>query len=83
MQIDSLSTRLFGNRIYVDVEIGVRDDLTLVAAHRIAETVHTAIEANFPQVKHCMVHVNPASEGLHTSCPMLPPDLLPPRGTQP
>lgn len=76
---DSLNTRMFGNRIYVDIEISVKDNLTLLQAHHIAEMVHTAIEANFPLVKHCMVHVNPLSEDCHDSCPMLPPELLPKR----
>lgn len=75
--LDMLNTRMFGNRIYVDVEISVKDNLTLLAAHHIAETVHAAIEANFPLVKHCMVHVNPLSEESHDACPMLPPDLRP------
>ena len=75
--LDSLSTRMFGNRIYVDVEISVDDYLPLIEAHHIAETVHSAIEANFPLVKHCMVHVNPASEKEHDYCPVLPPELLP------
>ena len=75
--MDSLHTRMFGSRIYVDVEISVKDDLTLLQAHTIAETVHTAIEANFPLVKHCMVHVNPVSESIHDACPMLPPELRP------
>lgn len=74
---DSLSTRMFGNRIYVDTEISVKDNLTLLQAHHIAEMVHSAIEANFPLVKHCMVHVNPLSEDCHDACPMLPPELLP------
>lgn len=75
--LDSLHTRMFGNRIYVDIEISVKDDLSLVNAHRIAETVHTAIEANFPLVKHCMVHVNPLSETSHEACAVLPPELRP------
>ena len=75
--LDSLATRIFGSRIYVDVEISVKDNLSLLAAHAIAETVHTAIEANFPLVKHCMVHVNPVSEEFHERCPLLPPELRP------
>jgi len=63
--LDTLNTRQFGNRAYVDVEISVDDSLTLLAAHEIAETVHAAIEIRFPEVKHCMVHVNPASELHH------------------
>jgi cation diffusion facilitator family transporter len=59
--IDQLKTRIFGDRIYVDVEIGVDIGSTLCEAHDAAERVHEAIEARFPKVKHCMVHVNPAN----------------------
>lgn len=58
--VDMLQTRMFGNRIYVDVEIGVNKSLTIEAGHEIAEHVHDALELNFAQVKHVMVHVNPA-----------------------
>lgn len=58
--VDRLSTRLFGNRIYVEVEISADGDLSLNDAHAIAQRVHDSIEAQFPDVKHCMVHVNPA-----------------------
>lgn len=58
--IDLLQTRIFGNKIYVDVEIEADGSYTLKEAHAIAETVHDDIERNFPKVKHIMVHVNPA-----------------------
>ena len=59
--IDLLRTRMFGNRIYVDVEIVVDGTYTLQKAHRIAEAVHNAIERDFPKVKHIMVHANSAN----------------------
>lgn len=58
--IDQIKTRLFGSRIYVDVEILVDGEATLNEAHAVAQRVHDAIEREFPKVKHCMVHVNPA-----------------------
>ena len=61
MGIDMLQTRIFGNKIYVDVEIQVNASYTLQVAHNIAEAVHEDIEENFPKVKHIMVHVNPAN----------------------
>lgn len=61
LTIDSLKTRLFGSKMYVDVEIGCNGEWTLFTAHEAAECVHLAIEENFPDVKHCMVHVNPKS----------------------
>ena len=60
LQIDLLHTRVFGNRIYVDIEIGADGSLTLEEGHEIARQVHNAVEERFPDVKHIMVHVNPA-----------------------
>ncbi len=57
--VDLLQTRIFGNKIYVDVEIEVNASYSLREAHRIAECVHDTIEQSFPKVKHIMVHVNP------------------------
>lgn len=57
--IDELKTRLFGAKIYVEVEIAVSPTLTLQAAHDIAQEVHDSIEGHFDAVKHCTVHVNP------------------------
>lgn len=59
MSIDSLKTRIFGAKLYVDVEIGCNGEWTLYRAHSVAENVHNSIENDFPDVKHCMVHVNP------------------------
>ena len=58
--IDMLQTRIFGNKIYVDLEIETDGSYTLSKAHTIAETVHDDIEKSFPKVKHIMGHVNPA-----------------------
>lgn len=60
--IDLLHTRVFGNKIYVDVEIRVDGSYTLREAHGIAEAVHDDIEKNFPKIKHIMVHVNPTAD---------------------
>lgn len=58
--VDLLHTRVFGNKIYVDIEIRADGEETLRRAHETAERVHDAIEKEFPRVKHIMVHVNPA-----------------------
>lgn len=57
--VDSLKTRLFGSKVYIDVEIAVDKDSSLIEAHQVAQEIHDAIESKFPEVKHCMVHVNP------------------------
>lgn len=59
--VDELKTRLFGDKAYVDIEISADGTLTLYEAHEIAHRVHDAIENQFKKVKHCGVHVNPAS----------------------
>lgn len=59
--IDLLRTRIFGNKIYADIEICVDGSYTLSKAHSIAEDVHDEIESSFPKIKHIMVHVNPAN----------------------
>ena len=62
LSVDFLNTRVFGNKIYVDIEIGANGTLSLNEAHAIAERTHDAIETEFPKVKHIMVHVNPYHE---------------------
>ncbi len=57
--LDLIQTRLFGSKIYVDIEISADGNLPLYKAHSIAQEVHDKIEGSFPLVKHCMVHVNP------------------------
>jgi cation diffusion facilitator family transporter len=57
--VDLLQTRLFGEKIYVDVEISVDGNLSVNTSHDIAHMVHDAIEKKFENIKHCMVHVNP------------------------
>ena len=59
--IDLFQTRVFGNKIYVDVEISLDGSYTLNEAHDIAEEIHKDIEDNFPKVKHVMIHMNPAN----------------------
>ncbi|MBD5550491.1 MAG: cation transporter [Lachnospiraceae bacterium] len=63
IHIDDMKTRLFGDKIYVDVEFSADGSKSLEESHDIAERVHAAIEREFPTVKHCMVHVNPYHEG--------------------
>ncbi len=59
LRVDSLQTREFGNKIYVDLEIAADGHLSLTESHEIAEAVHDRIEQTFPEVKHIMIHVNP------------------------
>ena len=60
--VDLIHTRVFGNRIYVDIEICADGQMSLEDSHAVAERVHDVIERSFPKVKHIMVHVNPAKK---------------------
>ena len=59
IKVDDLKVRKHMTQRYVDVEIAVRASHTLEHAHKIAERVHHEVEEVFPDVIHCMVHVNP------------------------
>ncbi|HHV38467.1 MAG TPA: cation transporter [Tepidimicrobium sp.] len=61
-KIKDFRTRIFGNKIYVDIEIFVDGDITVKEGHDIAEKVHDVIEERICDVKHCMVHVEPATD---------------------
>ena len=60
--VKKLKSRQFGNRVYVDIEILADGSISLNESNIIAERVHTAIETQFPDVKHIMVRVNPSPD---------------------
>jgi len=54
--IDTLHTRIFGNKIYVDIVIEVDGDITALEAHEIMKAVHDTLEDDEDlQIKHCSV----------------------------
>lgn len=59
--IDLLHSRMFGNKVYIDLEISVDGDKSLWEAHEVAERVHKNVEQSFSDVKHIMIHVNPVN----------------------
>ena len=60
LQLTLLHTRLFGSKIYVDAEVSMDGSKTLDGAHAVAERIHDGVEEQFPNIKHIMIHVNPA-----------------------
>ena len=70
--VDKLRTRLFGNSIYVDIEIAVCGSLTVNESHNIAQAVHDTLENTEDlHIKHCMVHVNPSKTSQDDQDPSL------------
>lgn len=63
--IDLIKTRQHATKIYVDVEITVANEISVKEGHDIAIKIHDMIESKNPNIKHCMVHVNPCNHEKH------------------
>lgn len=63
INIDSLKTRKFGSKVYVQVDICVDKNLDLTNSHNIAENVESLVLTQFSFIKECFVHVNPCEIG--------------------
>ena len=59
LNTDKVLTRIFGDRIYVDVEIRLPGNYSLHDAHEVGVRIHNEVEEQIPDVKHCTVHINP------------------------
>ncbi len=57
--VNSIQTRVFGNKIYADIEICSDGEITLTQSHQIARRVHDAIEDKFKKIKHITVCIAP------------------------
>lgn len=55
--IIDLKTRLFGSKIYVEVTVGVKEDISLKEVMKIRNTIHDKIEAKYKEIKHCSIEV--------------------------
>lgn len=64
VRVDSLRSRMFGNKVYIDLEIQVDGEKSLREAHQVAERIHDDVEKTFPDVKHIMIHLNPAAKAV-------------------
>ncbi len=60
VQVDLLHSRMFGNKIYIELELQVDGNLPLREAHAIAERIHDSVKAHFSDIKHITIHLNPA-----------------------
>nr|WP_122012919.1 cation diffusion facilitator family transporter [Maliibacterium massiliense] len=68
IRIDSLRTRVCGNRLYVETEIALHCAMSFSQAHDICEQVHKSIERMLPEVLHCVVHANPCYSDGRPAC---------------
>ena len=59
IDIDNIKSRIFGNKLYIDLEINADKNISFIESHNIAHAVHDLIEERIVDVKHCMVHISP------------------------
>ena len=57
--ISSIRTRVFGNRIYVEINVLADGAIPLTESHEISKRTHDAIEHRFEKIKHISVHTIP------------------------
>lgn len=58
-RIDMLHSRMFGSKVYVDLEIAMDGSRTLSESHAMSKRIHDSVEELFPEIKHIMIHINP------------------------
>lgn len=58
-EIDMLKTRLFGSKIYVDIEVQIDKSMSFADVHSLIHQLHDEIESSNTSIKHCMIHANP------------------------
>jgi cation diffusion facilitator family transporter len=58
-KVNNLKTRVFGNKIYAELQISIDGELTVSEGHEIAEMVHATVEKNIIDIKHCIVQFEP------------------------
>lgn len=61
LHIDALRTILSSSFIFIELEITVKDDLSLKEAHEIAEKIRINLLNSNERIKSILVHVNPES----------------------
>lgn len=61
IHIDVLRSRKASNKIFIDLEISVNDNLSLKESHEIAESIKEELEKQNNDIKFISVHVNPYS----------------------
>lgn len=60
--IDLFRSRLFGDNVYLEIELSLDGSMSLSDAHKVAQDLHDRIENSLENVKHVMIHLNPRGE---------------------
>jgi cation diffusion facilitator family transporter len=60
IEIEKALVRKMGLRFYVDLHVGVNDDISVREGHHIAHAVKDAIQRTDPRIADVLVHIEPA-----------------------
>ena len=67
--VDKVWVRKLGMRLMVDLHVEVAPDLTVQEGHRLAHEVKAKLQAELPQVRDVMVHVEPYGQAKFPAIP--------------
>ena len=62
LDVDAIKTRVFGNKIYVEIQITADPNISLKESYKISQSVHKSIENTFSNIKHITVQIKPSKE---------------------
>ncbi len=60
LTVDLIKSRIFGSKLYIDIEVTLNKDISFEHAHQIAHNIHDTVSASTDMIKDCTVHVNPS-----------------------
>lgn len=55
LEVRQVKTRLFGNKIYLEIEVVYDKKLSLENVYQFNQKLHDLLEDNFQEIKHCII----------------------------
>jgi len=59
LAVDEIKTRLFGNRVFAEITVGVDGTITCEEAYHIAQQINVRVTEAAQTIKACSVHIHP------------------------
>ncbi len=60
ISVDLIKSRIFGSKIYIDIEVTLDKNISFERSHQIAHHIHDVVDESSDMIKDCTVHVNPS-----------------------
>lgn len=55
LEVRQVKTRLFGNKVYLEIEVVYDKKLSLESVYQLNQKLHDLLEDNFQEIKHCII----------------------------